>query len=159
LPNISIEYTIPLNGKKAGPHSKEVLLITLSSSPDWLIDRTFTITLKLTYPVYKHKILSRKSFRNPIILAQEMQKLLDEGIYSSKADLARNLEISRARVTQMLNLLSIDQELQNIIISLGDPLPSPIITERKLKSLIDHPSKQRKYKNILQSKHMLKTSK
>ena len=96
--------------------------------------------------------MPKKTYRNPIIVAQEMQKLLDEGIYSSKADLARNLCISRARVTQMLNIFKIDQELQNIIVTLVDPLSSQIITERKLRRLISHQNGQRIFDNLLISK-------
>ena len=73
-----------------------------------------------------------------------MQKLLDDGIYSSKADLARNLGIFRALVTQMLNLLKIDSKLLEFIITLGDFLSSPIITERRSKSLINYTDEQKK---------------
>ena len=121
----------------------------MSRSPDLSIDRTFTITLKLIDSKNKYKIFLKNIHRNPIIVAQELQKLLDEGVYSSKAELAGHLRISRARVTQILNLLKIDEEFQKYIFSLGDPLSSPIITERMIRYLINHPDEQRQFKNSL----------
>lgn len=67
-------------------------------------------------------------------------------MYSSRADLARNLGIPRARVTQLLNLLKIHQELFKLIITLGDPMSSPIVTERKLRLAINHSNEQKKFK-------------
>ena len=52
----------------------------------------------------------------------------------SKADLARKLCCSRARVTQMLNLLKLPEELITEIEEMGDFWRRQIITERKLRS-------------------------
>ncbi|MCK5132761.1 MAG: hypothetical protein KAR40_11485 [Candidatus Sabulitectum sp.] len=49
---------------------------------------------------------SKKTFRNPVIQAKEMSLEMDLNNLT-KADLARKLGISRARVTQMLNLLKL----------------------------------------------------
>ena len=47
----------------------------------------------------------KKAFRNPIILAREMALMMEiEGLI--RAELARKLGLSRARVTQMLNLFN-----------------------------------------------------
>ena len=48
----------------------------------------------------------KKTFRNPIIQAKEMQIEM-EYHNLTKAQLARKLNISMARVTQMLNLLKL----------------------------------------------------
>ena len=48
--------------------------------------------------------------RNQIILAREIT-LIMEMEELSRADLARKLGLSRARVTQMLNLLKLPEEL------------------------------------------------
>jgi ParB-like chromosome segregation protein Spo0J len=45
-----------------------------------------------------------KRYRNPVIMAQEWQSILDRENYTP-ADLARKLGVSRARVTQVLRLL------------------------------------------------------
>lgn len=78
----------------------------------------------------------RRQFRNPICLAKEWRMLLDSGRCSSATDLSRYLQVSRARVTQVMNLLLLSSEVIEIILELGDPLKSPIVTERKLRPLI-----------------------
>jgi DNA-binding transcriptional regulator LsrR (DeoR family) len=59
-------------------------------------------------------------------LLMEMEEL-------SRADLARKLGLSRARVTQMLNLLKLPEELIREIEELGDYWDRQLITERKLR--------------------------
>jgi hypothetical protein len=81
--------------------------------------------------------LSSRRYRNPVILAQEWQQALDSGEYGTQADFARRQGISRARVTQMLHLLSLPPDTLNAIAALGDPLPSPILTERRLRSVMN----------------------
>jgi biotin operon repressor len=62
--------------------------------------------------------------------------MLDNGECESRADLARKLGISRARVTQMLQLLELDKTTLEELANLGDPLSSAIrITERKLRRI------------------------
>lgn len=48
---------------------------------------------------------TRKSTRDPLLLARYYQSLLDTGRFESRAALARFLGVSRARVTQVLNRL------------------------------------------------------
>lgn len=62
---------------------------------------------------------SKKTFRNPVIQAKEM-KLEMELNNLTRVDLARKLGISRARVTQMLNLLKLPEELKEEIEAMGD---------------------------------------
>ena len=70
--------------------------------------------------------------------------MLDSGEVANQADLAQHLGISRARVTQMLRLLRSDPEVLESLVALGDPLPSPVITERQLRSLVDLPANKQK---------------
>ena len=70
--------------------------------------------------------ISKHQYRNPIFLAQEWQKGLSEGKYSSRADLSRRMGVSRARVTQILNLLKLPEEIVEKVCAMGDPLPKPI---------------------------------
>ncbi len=49
--------------------------------------------------------IGRRLFQNPIYLAREWRKALNNSEYASAAALARHLNISRARVTQILNPL------------------------------------------------------
>ena len=64
----------------------------------------------------------------------------------TQADLARKLKVSRARVTQVMNLLELDPKVAATIVALGDPLPMRIITERALRPFIDLPLDQQRPK-------------
>jgi hypothetical protein len=117
-------------------------IYSIVSSPSWTIDRTFRLVFDLPETRKESKRKSskpKKLYRNPIFLAREWQEKLENGECSSRADLARKLGVSRARVTQILRLLRINTEVLKTISELGDPLPSPIITERKLRPIVDLP--------------------
>ena len=58
-------------------------------------------------------------YPNPIKIALQYQQMVDEGIASSRADLAHILDVSR-KVTQMLNLLKLDEEIQEFMLGLED---------------------------------------
>ena len=77
-----------------------------------------------------------KPYRNPIYLAREWRKVLGEGQYSSPVALARHLNISRARVTQILNLLRLSPKVMDIVTLLRDPIKSWIITEKRLRPIL-----------------------
>ena len=77
----------------------------------------------------------KKTFRNPIIQAKEMQ-LEMEYHNLTKAQLARKLGISRARVTQMLNLLKLPDELIRDVEEMGDNWEKRLVTERILRRSI-----------------------
>ncbi len=62
--------------------------------------------------------------------------MIDEGQVASRAELARKLGLSRARVTQMLQLLSLDPSIIDAIVQLGDPMSGPLVSERSLRRLI-----------------------
>jgi hypothetical protein len=83
--------------------------------------------------------LTAKAVRNPVVLAREWQATLSSGTCSSRADLARKLGVTRARVTQVLALLDVAPEVVHAIAALGDPLPRPIVTERMLRPLLKLP--------------------
>jgi len=59
---------------------------------------------------------------------------LDMELYDlSKADLSRKLGVSRAKVTQILNLLKLPEELKEEIETMGDYWEERLITERMLR--------------------------
>jgi hypothetical protein len=76
-------------------------------------------------------------YRNPVILAQEWQQAISSGEYPTQAEFARRQGISRARVTQVLQLLNLAPDVLHTITALGDPLPSQVITERMLRFIVD----------------------
>jgi hypothetical protein len=65
-----------------------------------------------------------------------------EGVRDARADLARHLGVSRARVTQVLALLALDAEALQALAALGDPLPKQIVTERSLRSFLKLSAKE-----------------
>jgi DNA repair protein RadC len=72
-------------------------------------------------------------YRNPIYLAKEYKKIIDSGEVKNQAELAKIKGISRARVTQILNLLKLDFRIIQDLENLGDTLESKIVTERMLR--------------------------
>ena len=50
-------------------------------------------------------------------------------------DRPNHLELSRARITQVLSVLTSAPEVLGLIEGLGDPLIAPIVTERFLRSI------------------------
>lgn len=69
---------------------------------------------------------------------------LDRGEVKSQAELARKLGVSRAKVTQMLNLLNLDEGVQEFMLGLDDTdAQLKVLTERRL----------RRVSKIIDSKH------
>ena len=94
-------------------------------------------------PIKRNLIkIGKRHYRNPIYLAREWRRALEKGEYASLAALARELKLSRARVTQIMNILQLSPEVIDMISSLGDPIGYPIVTERKLRPLMGLPIKQ-----------------
>jgi hypothetical protein len=80
--------------------------------------------------------MGKHQYRNPIYLARQWQQDLFDGKYNSKADLSRKLGVSRARVTQIFNLLKLPDDIIEKVSSMGDLLPKQTITERSLRRLL-----------------------
>jgi hypothetical protein len=87
---------------------------------------------------FSHNLINigKRQYRNPVCLAKEWRSALDSGEYSCPAALSRHLRVSRARVAQIMNLLNLSSEAIDIISSVGDPVGSPIVAERKLRPLL-----------------------
>ncbi len=75
-------------------------------------------------------------------MAREWETLLAEGTFSSRAEVARGLGVSRARVTQVLGLLNLPAEALDVLAEMGDPLPSGAITEHRLRQLAQLPTSE-----------------
>src|SRR5262249_37035126 len=86
--------------------------------------RTFHVVFRLIdgKATYRNQTKPSRRYRNQLLLAHEWQRALENGDYSSPAALARKLGFSRARVTQVLRLLSLTPEVQQQLMALGDPL-------------------------------------
>jgi hypothetical protein len=97
----------------------------------------------------KRKSAASRSLRPPRIVgllaqAEEFQRLLDTGVVESRADLARRFHLSRARVTQILNLLRLDRALLVRLRALPAGTPGSEISERRLRKLLRDPVGQRR---------------
>jgi len=145
--NIEIEYTIPIQKEKVEPVNREVLPIASIGSPEEAIGRTFKVAFEFNGTMRKLKPVKskpEKSYSNPIYLAMEWQAMLDNGECESRAELARKLGVSRARVTQVLNLLKINPKVLAKIKRLGDPWDRLVMTERKPREIDELPLKRQK---------------
>ena len=108
----------------------------LSGSPDCSIDRTFITTFNFPHKVMKANKIAR-IYRNPIHLSKEYKKMIDSGEVKNQAELARIKGISRARVTQILNLLKLNKDVMRQIEQIGDPMDKKVISERELRKIIN----------------------
>ena len=103
-----------------------------NGSPNKVIDRTFHVHFR--FPQISK---SRRSgiYRNPVVLAEELRQKLLDGEFKSQAHIAQKLGYSRARITQIIQLLKLSPSVLNMIRELGDPLSSQLVTERLLRPL------------------------
>jgi hypothetical protein len=114
-----------------------------SGSPDCSIERTFISTF-----YFPHKITKANQivhiYRNPIYLAREYKRMIDNGQVKNQSGLARKLGISRVRIHQILILLKLDSLIIQELEKLGDPLKSRIITERMLRPYVNKSFREQK---------------
>lgn len=78
------------------------------------------------------KILPKKHI---IHKAVKWKKMIDDGIISSMSDIASKEGLTRARVTQIMNLLKLRAEMQENLLSLDDPKEIIKFSERKLRAI------------------------
>ena len=62
--------------------------------------------------------------------------MIDKGKVKNQAELAKTKGISRARVTQILNLLKLDKNIVYNLEQIGDPMDKKVISERALRKII-----------------------
>ena len=104
-------------------------------SSDCSIDRTFIYQFNIQ-PIIKKTSTPNKTYRNPIFLAKEYKKMIDLGEAKNQAELARIKGISRARVTQILNLLKLDKSIIDNLEKIRDPMDKKVISKRELRKNI-----------------------
>jgi hypothetical protein len=76
--------------------------------------------------------------------AQEFQRRLDSGEVRTQAEIASQEGLTRARVTQLLNLLKLPPDVQRAILSLPVGTPARVVTERKLRRITSLPPAQQR---------------
>lgn len=77
----------------------------------------------------------RKPRPNPLLLALSMQNLLESGVVNTRAELAGRMGVSRARITQIMNLLRLPAEIREEILRLPEE-EHHWFTERKLRGIL-----------------------
>lgn len=68
--------------------------------------------------------------------AEGFKKLLDDGVVRNQAELARTFRLTRARVTQLLQLLDLHPAILTYAKSLPPGTPTKMVTERGLRPLL-----------------------
>ena len=61
------------------------------------------------------------------------KEMLEKGVVKNSAELARKEGLSRARVTQILNLFKLAPEIQNYLMTITDRKDLKILNERRLR--------------------------
>ena len=61
---------------------------------------------------------SKEQYRHPLLLAYEFQELLEAGMVNNRAEIAARYGLSRARVTQVMNLLRLPMSAQHYAMAL-----------------------------------------
>ena len=87
--------------------------------------------------------------------AVEYQKMLSMGVAKNKAEIARIQGVSRARVTQILNIMNLAPEIKAYLNSTADQNDLKTLTERRLRKIakiIDHQLQIEKFQELLQKK-------
>ncbi len=69
--------------------------------------------------------------------AHQFRQLLDDGEAANRAELARLDGVSRARITQIMKLLWLAPEIQDAIVCLPPGTPERLVTERKLRPIVE----------------------
>lgn len=116
----------------------------------------FELDLKQVRPLNKwHKeveIEKEPNLRKKLILAYQLQKLLEDGKTSAK-QAAGWLNMHEVRINQVLNLLLLSPKIQEEIICL-DKQKLPLIPEYKLRSIINEAEWEKQnlmWQNLLQN--------
>lgn len=89
-------------------------------------------------------------------LALEFQRLLDEGVVDTRADTARRYGVSRARVTQVLNVLQLPEPVLRFLAELP-PDSGSFYTERRLRPILNLPSEATQVEAVLRLRSQTET--
>jgi len=91
----------------------------------------------------KHGVATecREPYKHPLTLAYEFQELLEAGVVNTRAEIAERYKISRARVTQVMKLLDLPDEIQDYVVSLPHR-EQRLYSGRRLQEIAVLPSQQ-----------------
>ncbi len=72
---------------------------------------------------------------SPVALALAFQRMLEEGEVNNRSDLAKRVALTRARVTQILNLLKLPARILEELQAIHEPAQIAFYTERRLRPI------------------------
>ena len=84
----------------------------------------------------ERKATQRAPVQNPIQTALQWRQMLTDDKTLSMAEIARNIGVSRTRVTQVMNLLALPQEVVSYLASLTSPDEFRMFSERRLRAIL-----------------------
>jgi hypothetical protein len=79
------------------------------------------------------------------------KEMLEKGVVKNSAELAREEGLSRARVTQILNLTKLAPQIRNYLMTIADRKDLKILTERRLREIAkmkDHLKQIRRFREL-----------
>jgi hypothetical protein len=99
----------------------------------------------------KKKIVKKPKI-NWFVKAMVYKEMLEKGAVKNSAELARKEGLSRARVTQILNLTKLAPEIRNYLMTIADRKDLKILTERRLREIAkikDHLKQIRRFRELM----------
>lgn len=79
------------------------------------------------------------------------KEMLEKGVVKNSVELAREEGLSRARVTQILNLTKLAPQIRNYLMTIADRKDLKILTERRLREIAkmkDHLKQIRRFREL-----------
>jgi hypothetical protein len=89
-----------------------------------------------TLPDPRVPVRSPAKVARMLALAHHLQRLIDQGLVADRAAVARKLGLTRARVTQLLDLLLLAPRIQEAVLTLEAVDGVEPMCERKLRSVV-----------------------
>jgi hypothetical protein len=113
------------------------------------------ITVPFMYPNVDHEALLKPTLRptcitkkvvHPIQQALKWQKMLNADASLTQSQLAKTEGVSRARICQVMRLLSLPKEVQTVLLKLKTPTDIRPFSERRMRDIALLPDRESQLK-------------
>ena len=84
----------------------------------------------------KPAVKKEKIYESPLIEAKHYQNLLNDHLINNQSDIARDLGVTMARVSQVMSLLKLAPEIQKTLLGFEDHKMIKFFSEYRLKPLL-----------------------
>ena len=120
------------------------------STHNWQDEFTIPCKPSITKPL-EHQSPDPK---NAVHLALELKDMLDRGVVNNQSELAERIGFNRARISQILNLLKLPEDVVEDLAQMEEPYELHFFTERRLRHIakLKNPLRQRQGIRILKEK-------